>query len=289
MRVKDEIKKAVDMYGASLCGTPIATGYADIYRKCEKKLARNAHYRRIFVVTESVFSTEGSIAPFDEIKGLCDKYKVIPVIDDSHGISVIGKSGRGILEEKGISHFKGIYTASLGKAIAHAGGMITGSKKFIDYIRYSTPGLIYSTALPPAIIAGICKVLDIIQSDFNTLSSRMWEYKKMIQSALSKAGYHLSNGEAPITSINCNSTHDTILLTKKLFMEHIIATPFIPPSVPPGSGKVRIIAGANRKGYPVIIVLILPPLILAAVRISDWERHLRVWRTVGFGNEWGIH
>ena len=313
-RVKEAIKQAADSYGASLCGTPIATGYAGVYKKCEKRLAdfigledaalfpscyqanseiftglvskddvvlidHFAHaslisgvkrtgcrirpflhndmgnlekqllqvrkYRRVFVVTESVFSTEGSIAPFDEIIRLCNTYNAIPFIDDSHGIGVIGKNGKGILEEKGIVHFKGIYTASLGKAIAHTGGMVAGSKELIEYIRYSIPGLIYSTALPPVIIAGIIKVLDILSTDFAVLSSRMWEHKKKIQSALTGAGFTLSHGEAPIISVHCNSTYNTILFTKKLFKERIIATPFIPPSVPPEGGRVRMIAGAN--------------------------------------------
>jgi len=320
-RVKDAIKEAADRYGASLCGTPIATGYASVYKKCEQELAdfvglgdavlfpscyqanceiftglltkddlvfidHFAHaslvsgvkrtgcrirpflhndmknlekqlsltgkYKRVFVVTESVFSTEGSIAPFDKITELCNAYNAVPFIDDSHGIGVIGKNGKGILEEKGISSYKGIYVASLGKAIAHAGGMVAGSRELIDYIRYTNPGLIYSTALPPVIIAGILKVIEIIKTGYESLSNRMWEYKKLITDAFLESGCSLSKGDAPITSVICGSAHDTVLFAKKLFQENIITTPFIPPSVPHNDGRVRIIAGANLSGDSVM-------------------------------------
>jgi 7-keto-8-aminopelargonate synthetase-like enzyme len=312
--VVEAIKAAADIYGASLCGTPIATGYAKVYHllerrlsaflgledavlfpSCyqangeilklfashedlvlidhfahaslvtgvkstgcklkpflhnnmehlEKQLARRKDYRRVFVVTESVFSTKGTIAPFDEIVRLCRKYNAIPIIDDSHGIGTIGRTGSGILEEKGITSYNGIYTASLGKALAHMGGVVAGKREIIDCLRYRTGGLIYSTALPPIIIAGLLKVLDIIETDYDAISKRMWQYKGMIETALRESGFTLSAGKAPITSILCGSDYDTIALAKKLYYNHIITTPFISPSVPRGDGTVRIIAGAN--------------------------------------------
>jgi len=101
-------------------------------------------------VTESVFSTEGALAPFSELYALCLRYGALPVIDDSHGIGVIGKSGRGILEYSGIKDYQGIYTASLGKALAVAGGVVSGKSSLINYMRYFTSHLIYSTAIMPA-------------------------------------------------------------------------------------------------------------------------------------------
>jgi len=314
IRVKQAILETVDKYGASMCGTPIATGYADIFRRVEHKLSefvgleaatifpscyqantglfskiagkedliiidhyahasliegvrsvgckmkpflhnnmqhlqgileRSSSFRQIFVVTESVFSTEGSIAPFDEIVELCHHYNAIPIIDDSHGIGVIGKNGKGILEEKGIVNFNGIYTASLGKALANSGGMIAGKKELIDYLRYSCSSLIYSTALPPAILGGIEIVLEIIENDFPSLSKKLWHSKSYIRHCLKKYGFNVTNGEAPITSIICGDLEATIKMAKSLFEQKILSTPFVPPSVPPKQGRVRLIAGAD--------------------------------------------
>ncbi|MCK4260317.1 MAG: aminotransferase class I/II-fold pyridoxal phosphate-dependent enzyme [Halanaerobiales bacterium] len=313
-RVKQAIVRTVEKYGASLCGTPIATGYIDLYKIMEQKLSsfvgleetiilpscyqannglfvsiagkedliivdRFAHssliqgiktvgckirpflhnnlehlegilkhsidYRQVFVVTESVFSTDGSIAPFREIVDLCEKYDAMPIIDDSHGIGVLGKSGKGILDEQKITDYKGIYTASLGKALANSGGIICGEKKLIKYLKYYCPHLVYSTALPPSVLAGIEAVLEIINSEFNLIKCRLESYKQIIFKSLIDAGFEVVSSNAFINSIKTGSKENTFMVAKVLYENGILSTPFIEPSVPVNEGRVRLLAGAN--------------------------------------------
>jgi 7-keto-8-aminopelargonate synthetase-like enzyme len=313
-RVIDAAISAVRKYGASLCGTPIATGSIDLLSDLENELSdfigveaaalfpscyqanlglfrilagkediilvdHYAHaslingiqstgckikpflhnnishiedllkkaggYNNKYVVTESVFSTEGSVAPFDRIVALCKQYDAIPIIDDSHGIGVLGKSGRGILEEKNISDYFGIYTASLGKALANGGGIVGGNNQFIDFLKYSCSSLIYSTALSPGMVGGIKAVLQILRQEWDTLYQRLNTNKRVLQSCLIEQGFALSNGEAMIISVKCGDAYDTIAMAKDLFRHRIIATPFVPPSVPPNQGVVRLIPGAG--------------------------------------------
>lgn len=313
-RVKQAAVVAVQKYGVSLCGTPIATGYLDLYQRVEHKLSsfvgleqtiilpscyqannglfsviagpqdliivdrfahssliqgiksagckirpflhnnlehlegilqRSTQYRQVFVVTESVFSTEGSIAPFKEIVQLCETYQAMPVIDDSHGLGVLGKSGGGILEEQGIQGYSGLYTASLGKAMANFGGMISGKKGLIDYLKYYCPHLVYSTALPPAVLAGVEAVLYILQAEFGEIKGRLVIYQREIYESLVEGGFTVVPGAAPINSIQTGSKEATFILAQKLYEEGILSTPFIEPSVPIGEGRVRLIAGAN--------------------------------------------
>jgi 7-keto-8-aminopelargonate synthetase-like enzyme len=313
-RVKAAMAEAVNRYGASFCGTPIAAGYAGIlaeletaiagmvglesaviFPSCyqansslfcsiagpedcilvdhyahasliqgiktsgarlkpflhndldhlEKLLGSSSAFRRIFVVTESVFSTEGSIAPFGGIIALCERYNATAVIDDSHGIGVIGKNGRGILDHAGIDGYEGIYTASLGKALANTGGVIAGKRGFINYLRYTCAGLIYSTALVPSSAAGALEAVAIVVNDFPVLGKKMWSNHRALVSSLGKAGFTLTNGEAPIASVQCGLSEQTLGLAKSFFDHGILSTPFIPPSVPPHKGVLRLIIGAK--------------------------------------------
>lgn len=314
-RVKQAVCQAVNTFGVSMCGTPIATGYVSLFRKAEEDMAgfvglessllfpscyqANSslftalttpediliidHYahsslgqgvratrckikpflhndmthlekllktttrnekNQIYVVTESVFSTDGSIAPCREIVNLCSRYEAVPIIDDSHGIGVLGKNGRGILEACGLSDYRGIYTASLGKALATNGGIIAGSHKLIDFLKYSCTGLIYSTALAPGILGGLLEVIRIIKNDFPLISEKIWTYKRMISETLVSCDIKISAGDAPITAILSGSVRNTFTMAKQLFTQGILTTPFIPPSVPANQGKVRLIAGA---------------------------------------------
>ena len=304
------MKKALDSYGASMCGTPIACGNVDIYQLAVRKIAafvgltnailypscyqaniavinalikptdiafvdRFAHssliegikstgckikpfkhndmnhleklinhsesYSSRFVITESVFSTEGSIAPFNAINALAKKYGLIPIIDDSHGIGVIGRTGRGILEEKQITEFSGIYTASIGKALGIAGGVVAGNQQLIEFLKYSSPGLIYSTSIPPVLIAGIITALDVVTEMGDNYVKKLAKAKKYIYDNLQKLGLKLSVGEAFICSVICGSNLATFQLCKALYEKQIITTPFIYPSVSKNKGIVRMI------------------------------------------------
>lgn len=213
----------------------------------EKILKRANGYRRIFVVTESVFSTEGTIAPFEQIIALCQTYGAVPVVDDSHGIGVIGKTGRGVLEHFGIEHYQGIYTASLGKALANMGGMVGGDAETMEYLRYLCPHLIYSTALTPPVLGGIMGALDVIEAEFGELGSRMWRYKQILAEAIlaGQLSVESVNSAAPITSVFCGDAQTTMILCKRLYEKGILSTPFIEPSVPKHACVLRLIAGAG--------------------------------------------
>jgi len=313
-RIKEASIEAIKKYGVSLCGTPIACGYINLFEELEKKLAafvgcenslifpscyqannglfftlvekndliifdRYAHssllegiklsgiksrfflhnnvedlenilkkstdYSNLYIATESVFSTEGSIAPVDEILVLCKKYNAKLIIDDSHGIGVIGENGKGILEHFNIHDFDGIYTASLGKAFANAGGIICSKNEIIDYLRFYTPHLIYSTAITPATLGGINKTLEIVENEFKNIKNKLYSYKQKIYDALRRKKFDIVDSEAPINSINSNSRENTISLTKNFFDNGLFVTPFIEPSTPRNKCKIRLIAGAN--------------------------------------------
>jgi 7-keto-8-aminopelargonate synthetase-like enzyme len=315
-RIKEAYINAIKKYGISMCATPIAGGYTELFQIIRNKLSafigvediliypscyqanngvfqaiarkddlilfdRFAHSSliqglrsvgckslpfshndtnaleyllkkysacgKIFVVTESVFSTEGAIAPFTEIYKLCKKYNAVPVIDDSHGIGVIGKHGKGILSYSGIENYEGIYTSSLGKALANNCGVVGGSKELINYLSYFCSHLVYSTAVSPAVLAGIDKTLEILEEEYDYRAARLFYFAGEIKNALSTNGFLTADSAAPINSILTVTSENTFILTKKIFQNGILTTPFVYPSVRKNEGRIRLIAGANLK------------------------------------------
>jgi 7-keto-8-aminopelargonate synthetase-like enzyme len=176
---------------------------------------------------------------------LCRTYGAVPVVDDSHALGVLGENGRGILEEKGIADFEGVYTASLGKALANLGGVVAGKKILIEALRYSCPGLIYSTALPPANAAGVLQALRIIRGEFGRLRSACQSNHALLLSALRANGFEARSDEAPIATLAGGTAENTIALAREFFHRRILTTPFVPPSVPEGKGVLRLIIGAK--------------------------------------------
>lgn len=211
----------------------------------EKMLKTSSGYRQVFVVTESVFSTEGSIAPVAEIVKLCGRYDAIPVIDDSHGIGVVGRGGRGILQHTGRNTFDGIYVASLGKALANSGGMVAGSRACIEALRYRCAGLLYSTAITPVTVAGIDAAVGIIEAEFARRSSIMWSSTQRLAETVRVAGKDPGPCESAIVSVRCGPARRAIDLAHGLYRRGILSTPFVPPSVPPDGSVVRLIPGAK--------------------------------------------
>ena len=210
----------------------------------EKLLNRARTEGCTFVVTESVFSTEGTIAPFDTIYALCEKYGAVPVIDDSHGIGVIGEGGRGVLHRFGLDAYDGIYTASLGKALANSGGIIAGDKKVITALKYRCSGSMYSTAVPPAVAAGVLHVLDLLKKKYRSLRDVLARNVQTVNEILDHKCFQRSNGAAPIISVKCGSVRSTLKCARSFFENGMVVTPFVEPSVPPGKGVIRIIPGA---------------------------------------------
>jgi 7-keto-8-aminopelargonate synthetase-like enzyme len=209
----------------------------------ERQLQKTEAYNRVLVVTESVFSTEGSIAPLPAILKLCRKYEAFPVIDDSHGIGVLGETGRGVLEHFSISDFEGIYTASTGKALANGGGYLGGSAEIIQYLRYRCPAYLYSTALSPASFGGISAAIALLKEQSPRLLGQLRRNTERLKNSL--GGADIVAAEAPIVSLAAGSFERAVTFSKKFFEAGIFVTPFIPPSVPENQCKVRLIAGAG--------------------------------------------
>src|SRR4030067_1594611 len=186
---------------------------------------RNRAYRRRFVITDSVFSMDGDIAPLTDIVQVTDEFEGTLIVDDAHATGVLGSSGRGSFEHFGIncssSH---IQMGTYSKALGSFGAYVAGTTLLKDYLINKARAFIYTTALPPSIIAASMAALSILQKDKGLLE-RLWGNTGLFKDGLRTLGYNTMNSETPIIPVYVGDTEKALLFSQRLFEEGIYAIP----------------------------------------------------------------
>ena len=214
------------------------------HKNLENILKDSQDYRMRFIVIEGVYSTEGDTAPLDKITGLSEKYNAFLILDDAHGIGVLGKHGKGTAELFDVLENVNLITGSLGKALGCFGGFIATNSEIADYLKYSMAPLIYSTALPPVVAAASLASINLVE-DADLRRQHLYRNKERMYNALKQMGYKLTPSSTPLFSILLGTNAKTFKLTKSLFEKGVYVTPFATPSVPKGHSLVRLIPHAN--------------------------------------------
>jgi glycine C-acetyltransferase/8-amino-7-oxononanoate synthase len=206
--------------------------------KLESLLQRSSMYRRRLVVTESVFSMDGDTAPLPEIVDIAKKYDAIIMVDDAHATGVFGRQGKGLVNHYGLEGKIDIIMGSFSKAIGSIGGFIAGGKHLIDFLKNKARPFIYTTALPPAVCAASIAGLTLIQED-TSLIDKLWKNITYLKSQLSEFLNTLTV-ESPIVPLIVGSAEDAVNLSMKLYENGILIPAIRPPTVPPGTSRLRI-------------------------------------------------
>ena len=206
----------------------------------EAKLKSVTSARRIFIVTDGVFSMEGDIAKLPEIVTLAKRYNASIVLDDSHGVGVMGKHGRGTAEHCGVEGQIDIITGTLGKALGGAaGGYVAGSKILIDYLQQVSRPQLFSNALPATIAGSAMKAIEILQRQPQRVT-RLHAITARMRQGLIKLGFKPLEGESAIVPIIVGETAFAIRMSQELLKEGIFITGFGYPVVPEGAARLRI-------------------------------------------------
>lgn len=206
----------------------------------EAKLKEAQGARRIFIVTDGVFSMEGDIARLPEIIALAKKYNASVILDDSHGVGVMGKHGRGTAEHCGVEGQVDIITGTLGKALGGAaGGYVAASKTVIDYLQQVSRPQLFSNALPATIAASAMKAIEILEREPQRVT-RLHEITHRMREGLQKRGFKPLEGESAIVPIIVGDTAFAIKMSQELLKEGIFITGFGYPVVPEGTARLRI-------------------------------------------------
>ncbi len=236
--VGDKLNHASIIDGCRQSGATFRVYPHNNVSQLESLLQRSSMYRRKLVVTDSVFSMDGDTAPLPEIVRIARKYDAIIMVDDAHATGVFGKQGKGMIEHYGLEGKVDVIMGSFSKAIGSIGGFIAGSKDIIDFLKNKARTFIYTTALPPAVCAASLAGLTLIQEDASLLD-KLWENIRYLKSQLSKFRNTIAV-ESPIVPLIVGSAEDAVNLSTKLYENGILIPAIRPPTVSPGTSRLRI-------------------------------------------------
>ncbi len=238
--VSDELNHASLIDGCRMSKAKRAVYKHSDMGELEAKLSEVKDTRRIFVVTDGVFSMEGDIVKLPEVIAIAKKYNAAVILDDSHGVGVMGAHGRGCAEHFGVEGAVDIITGTLGKALGGAaGGYVAGSKTLIDYLNQMSRPQLFSNALPATIAASAGKAIDILEREPQRVE-RLHAITKQMREGLKKRGFKPLDGESAIVPIIVGDTAFAIKMSQELLKEGIFITGFGYPVVPEGTARLRI-------------------------------------------------
>lgn len=212
----------------------------------EGLLKKNSNYKDKLIITDSVFSMDGDIAPIPQLLALAKEYDCALMLDEAHATGVLGKSGRGALEHFGIKADERIVQmGTLSKAIGCLGGFVCGKKELIAYLLNRSRSFIFSTALPSALCAGALCAVEMIEQD-SSLRKRLWDNANFLRSGLMAIGFDTMWSETPIIPLLTKEPKLTMEFSRLLFKEGIFVQGIRPPTVPEGTSRLRITVMASH-------------------------------------------
>ncbi len=241
--ISDELNHASIIDGIRLCK---AARYryknndlADL--ETQLKASQAAGARFILVVTDGVFSMDGTIANLSGIAELTERYSALLMVDDSHAVGFIGATGAGTPEHCGVSDKVDIYTGTLGKALGGAsGGYVSAKTEVVQLLRQRSRPYLFSNSLVPAIAAASLKVLDVLSSDEGAaLRAQLKRNAAQFRTAMSAAGFELLPGEHPIIPVMLGDAKLAADMAAELLNEGVYVIGFSFPVVPKGRARIR--------------------------------------------------
>ena len=237
--VSDELNHASIIDGIRLCKAQRFRYRNNNMEDLEAKLkeARGARFRMI--ATDGVFSMDGSIANLSEICNLAEKYEALVMVDDSHAVGFMGKTGRGTHEYHNVMRRVEIITGTLGKALGGAsGGYTTGRKEIIEMLRQRSRPYLFSNSLAPPIVGASLKVLELL-SGSTELRDRLEANTKFFREGMAGLGFDILPGTHPIVAIMLGDASLAVKVAEAILKKGVYVVGFSYPVVPKGKARIR--------------------------------------------------
>ncbi|WP_235960154.1 8-amino-7-oxononanoate synthase [Paenibacillus silvestris] len=201
-------------------------------------LHKHRDRKRKLIVTDAVFSMDGDQAPLKELILLKHEYGAMLMVDEAHSGGVYGRCGEGLCHALGVKDEVDIHMGTFSKAFGAYGAYVCGSRTLIDYLVNKARTLIYSTAMPPALLAGIAQALVLVQQE-HWRRERLHTGIRAFRSSLQKSGFLLGIGDSPIVPIIIGDNETALRFSAALEDKGIAAVAIRPPTVPEGTARIR--------------------------------------------------
>jgi len=190
------------------------------------------------IVVDGVFSMEGDIAHLPDIVELAKKYGARLMVDDAHGIGVLGKTGRGTAEHFGLEDKVDLIMGTYSKSLASIGGFISGSADVIHYIKHLARSLIFSASPPPASVAAVSAAVDIIENEPER-REQLWKNTTKMLNGFKNLGFRTGHSQTPIIPVIVGEDEKAFLMGMMLQEEGVFANVAVTPAVPSGMALIR--------------------------------------------------
>jgi len=244
--ISDQLNHASIIDGIRLCKAQRHRYKHNDMSDLEEKLKETSNCRSRIIVTDGVFSMDGTIAQLDKIVELAKKYKSLVLIDECHSSGFMGEKGRGVHELKQVMGEIDIITGTLGKALGGAsGGFTSGRKEIIDILRQKSRPYLFSNTLAPSIVGASLKVFEILEKD-NSLIKKLHENTIYFREEMTKIGFDIVKGTHPIVPIMLYDAVKAKEMSDELLKRGIYVIGFYFPVVPKDKARIRVQLSAGH-------------------------------------------
>lgn len=236
--ILDDLDHACIIDGARLSFARVMKYSHNNMEDLEKVLSKCEPDKMKLIVIDGVFSMEGDIAKLPQIVELSRKYNANIMVDDAHGLGVLGRKGAGTASHYGLTDQVDLIMGTFSKSLASIGGFIAADKETINYLKHNARSLIFSASIAPANAASVLAALELIQEN-PSIIDQLWDNTHYALAALKNAGFDTGHSVTPIIPLLIRDDFKTFQLTKMALEQGVFVNPVVSPAVPSTSSLIR--------------------------------------------------
>lgn len=245
------------------------------------------------VVTDGVFSMEGSIVDLPRLVAVAKEHNAAILVDEAHALGVLGDDGAGTASHFGVSKQVDLQLATFSKSLASVGGVLVGDESVIQYLRHHSRALIFTASMPPASVASALAALDILRKEPDR-RARLWHNTRLVADGLRSLGLDVGATQTPVIPVLIGDAIRAMTVWRALFDEGVFAHPIVPPAVPPHACRIRVSMSAEHTSEQIDRVLSAFDRVARSLELGVYSTSASVYRPTSFevdstGKVHGLH